>query len=181
MLAAGHAGVAVVSACIYQYYTPVAYEINSGLIGSIIALFLAYLGGRAPDWDLFLVPDNADWRTRIKIHRQTTHSLILISGLSAFAYFNLENNYLFEYLAYFCVGLLSHLAADVVTGSIPVFLYGGYPRGMRIGIKNESIKRLFVSLGQISAPILIPLGIYQFLAYNGILGSKLMPLTSFIG
>lgn len=180
MLAAGHAGVAVVSACVYQYFAPMFYTSNTGLIPSLILLFLAYLGGRIPDWDLFFVPDGADWRTRVKIHRQTTHSIILIAGLTFLAYYNLSESRYVEFALYLCIGLCSHLLADVVTGSIPVFLYGGYPRGIRIGIRNDNLKNLFVSLGQVSASILIPLGIYQFLAYNGALGG-LKPLTAYLG
>ena len=144
----GHMGMAALCAAVYQYsYSP--YEYNGQhplfLFG---CMFAALAGGKAPDYDLLLVDKNANYIERSKIHRQTTHSIVLIIGLTYIAYQAALKNYQMELAVYFCVGLVSHLIADVVTGTIPILFYGD-PRKpfRRIGIKIDPIKRLFVKLG----------------------------------
>lgn len=98
---------------------------NFSLKNSIELLFLLliyYIGIRFPDIDLLLkkLNNNHDFaKYRYLYHRQFTHSLFLT--FFVVCYFS-NSPYVFA----FCYGLLSHLIADILTGSIPIFIYGTY-------------------------------------------------------
>jgi hypothetical protein len=97
-----------------------------------LMLGLTLLGSIIPDIDLkfkYLYND-PDGNKHYLYHRQITHSLILwLLGFFYSVYF--DNIFLF----YFTLGGLSHLFGDMITGSIPVFLWGKYYNfWSRIGI-----------------------------------------------
>lgn len=125
----------------------------------VITLFSA---SKIIDQDLkfaMFLPKNLRHK-RYLYHRQITHSLMLwlilfIIGLFGFhsdlnslissvSYLNFNINY---YILFFAIGGLSHLFADMLTGSVPIFLWGHYGKGMRIGINIDFTKKIFVKLG----------------------------------
>ena len=102
-------------------------------------ILLAVAGGIIPDFDLKLNVffNDRERKKRYLYHRQLTHSLILWAGT---AYYSLQTSN--PYLFYFALGGISHLFGDMLTGSVPVFLWGKYYRPYRIGLgiiyKNPS-------------------------------------------
>lgn len=106
---------------------------------------------------------------RYLYHRQITHSLILwlvILGIGLFGIntnlqeiinLNFNINY---YILFFAIGGLSHLIADMLTGSIPIFLWGKYKRGFRIGLNIDLTKKWFVKVGDLFSIPFSLLGIY---------------------
>jgi len=102
----------------------------------IFTLFIYYLGIRFPDIDLLLKKflNKKTAKLRYLYHRQITHSFFLtIIGL-----FYFSNNL---YLVIFFYGILTHLIADMLTGSVPLFLTGKYYKtlslfSLRIGIDD---------------------------------------------
>jgi membrane-bound metal-dependent hydrolase YbcI (DUF457 family) len=97
-------------------------------------MFFFFLGIKFPDIDLLLknyMPSSIS-NLRYLYHRQFTHSILLV--LFAFLVFN--NNI---YSVIFVYGILTHLIADMITGSVPLFFNGVYyksfnPFTLRIGI-----------------------------------------------
>lgn len=164
----GHLGMAATFAALYQYNLA-AFHSGSDFYGyaySAICFGAAILGGKAPDWDLLLVEKDADWQKRCQIHRQVTHSFLLIVSFFIFAFLMAKNGPWWEVLAYFAVGLMSHLVADLVTGTVPIGLYADNRKTYaRIGIRNDIVKKLFVLLGQILGPIFFFISIYQFFMF----------------
>jgi len=98
-----------------QFYYP---------LSTIFILFiLTLIGAVIPDIDLKLkdVFNDPDGKKRYLYHRQFTHSMLLWSAGFFYAAYT-QNIYLF----YFTLGGLSHLFGDMITGSVPVFLWGKY-------------------------------------------------------
>ncbi len=166
----GHVGVGVLT---FGVVTNILNLIETETITNIgiyfaIAMFSA---SKIIDQDLkfaFFLPKDLK-NKRYLYHRQITHSLLLwtiILYLGLFGFnSNLQNilnlnfniNY---YIFFFAIGGFSHLIADMLTGSIPIFLWGKYKRGFRIGLNIDITKKLFVMLGdKLSIPISM-LGIY---------------------
>lgn len=83
-------------------------------------------------------------------HRQWTHGLIWIPILSICIY-TTNSTILF----WWTIGYFSHLLGDILTGSVPLFLYGHYGKwNSRIGIDRifskfltQKIQKFFVKLG----------------------------------
>lgn len=139
-----------------------------------IAIYLAicmFSASKIIDQDLkiaFILPKDMRHK-RYLYHRQITHSLILWVGLLYYSIYgipaNLQNlihneiniNY---YLFFFAIGGISHLIADMLTGSVPIFLWGKYNRGFRIGLNIEVTKKIFVTLGDKLYIPMMCLGIY---------------------
>jgi len=110
---------------------PMAYVIGSGLL---------IVGSKFPDIDLKLkkiLPESLKDK-RYYYHRQFTHSILLWILISFFIY-SLNIHTEFKIVSYmFIFGVLTHLVADMLTGTIPVFFYGTYRKGAknRIGISS---------------------------------------------
>lgn len=106
---------------------------NPGEIPEFLLLFaMTLLGAYFPDLDLKLASFFGDRRgeKRYLYHRQITHSLALC--LAALYFSAIFHN---PYLFFFSLGWLSHLAGDMLTGSVPVLLWGkGYSFFSRIGL-----------------------------------------------
>jgi hypothetical protein len=87
--------------------------------------YLALLSGILPDFDIYFQP--------YIVHHTYTHSLIVIIPVV------LALTYLFGRLGFaFSIGILSHLLADFLVGSIPL-LYPLYPNsdvGLNLGIPS---------------------------------------------
>lgn len=156
-------------AALYQYHlaefttsstSVLAYAYTSLCFGAAI------LGGKAPDWDLYFVDKDASWQDRCKVHRQITHSTVLTLILFVITFLMSKTNPWWEVATYFTIGLLSHLVADILTGTVPIGLYGDY-RNMssRIGVRNQSIKNFFIYAGQFLGPVLFFLSLYQFFMF----------------
>ena len=100
---------------------------------SFLLLFLITLAGAYfPDLDLKLafLFDDPKKRKRYLYHRQTTHSLLLCLAAAGIAV-KTNNPYLF----FFSLGWASHLFGDMLTGSVPILLWGkGYSPFSRVGI-----------------------------------------------
>ena len=97
-----------------------------------ILLLLTLFGSIFPDYDLKLKEFFNDpyGKRRYLYHRQITHSLLL--WILAFFYASYTQNI---YLFYFTIGGISHLFGDMITGTIPIFLWGKYYKPLsRIGI-----------------------------------------------
>jgi len=88
-----------------------------------LLLGLTVIGGITPDIDLKFkyVFNDEKGKKRYLYHRQITHSLILWLGLFFYSAYT-KNPYMF----YFSLGGLSHLFGDMITGSVPVLLWGKY-------------------------------------------------------
>lgn len=107
---------------------------------------------------------------RYLYHRQITHSLILWIGLLFYSLFGIPNNLMDiqtlslninYYLFFFAIGGLTHLFADMLTGSIPIFLWGKYSRGFRIGLNfSDSFKKTMVLFGDKSYVLMMIIGIW---------------------
>lgn len=69
-------------------------------------------------------------------HRQWTHGLMLNVGLFIYCSFlAVTYSYYFYIGVWYFLGVFTHLLADMLTGSVPLFLYGKYYKlGSRIGI-----------------------------------------------
>ena len=87
------------------------------------SFILTIIGSIIPDIDLKFKDffNDPSGQKRYLYHRQITHSLLLWSGGLFYAAYT-RNIYLF----YFSLGGLSHLFGDIITGSVPVFLWGKY-------------------------------------------------------
>lgn len=118
-------------------------NIYLGLIYTIISLILILIGSTIQDLIDFKILKQyyqKKWdKTRLKnpklkkdvplyiYHRQETHSLMLLIIFS-FIFLLTYKYYIFicPFIFYFLLGLWVHLAGDVITGSIPLFLRGKY-------------------------------------------------------
>lgn len=165
-LGMGVLGFGVVANSIELQYTHNNYEITAMMA---IAMFSA---SKIIDQDLkFAAILPKDMRSkRYLYHRQITHSLILWLGFLLYGMYGADIAYLRPgnmefiisnyYIFFFAVGGLTHLFADMLTGSIPILLWGKYGRGLRIGINIDSTKKLLVKLGDKSYLAMMGLGIY---------------------
>ena len=114
-----------------------------------VALLFYFLGSTFPDIDMklkFLYGS----KNRYKYHRQFTHSLVLWIVLILFLSSKLSiYNWLIIPLM-FSFGVLTHLIGDMITGSIPWFLYGPYyMRFSRIGITTllpKNVHKIFTEV-----------------------------------
>jgi len=90
-------------------------------------LILFFIGVTFPDIDMkckFFYHNKAE---RYLYHRQLTHSLSLNLILLYYSLFYLPDyTYLYFGATAFLLGISTHLIADMLTGSIPIFLYGHY-------------------------------------------------------
>lgn len=105
----------------------------------LLYFFFALVGAMIPDKDLALARFYGDRKDeKFRYHRQWTHSILLWVALTAFTYYLFYNNYmpiLWVSLMGFCIGGLSHLVADMLSGSVPWGFYGKYyDRFSRFGI-----------------------------------------------
>lgn len=175
----GHLGVAVLTAGVAHHY------LSSGtdtIIENAFLIVFAILGAKTPDIDLQLkhiLPRDTHFTT---YHRQITHSPILwsllfifgifgemsfnslfdlIKNISNIQYSNIDTETVFnKYILFFAVGGISHLIADFLTGTIPLFLWGSVRNKFRIGIRYVPIKVFFVQMGEFMAIPFIILGSY---------------------
>jgi len=123
------------------------FSVNIDTINPIISIgFLAtyLIGTITPDIDLkfkFLVKNSNE---RYKYHRQFTHSLLLTLFLIFSSLYWLPNyTELYPIATGFFLGILTHIIGDMLTGSVPWFIYGHYGiPGMRIGITSFLPKKL---------------------------------------
>lgn len=80
---------------------------------------------------------------------------------------------------FFAIGGLSHLLADMLTGSVPIFLWGKYGRGFRIGLNIEVTKKMFVYLGdKLYLPMI--LGGMFLVYFDGDFEFLILPIKSLI-
>lgn len=111
-------------------YNFISNNFNSSNLELSALSIVAYLiGQEIPDKDLIIkkfreIP-------QYTYHRQLTHSLLLWISLLVLSFY-LES----VLLLFLTLGVFSHLISDFLTGSIPIFLYGHYKKGFRIGITN---------------------------------------------
>jgi len=101
----------------------------------IILLTLFYFGIRFPDLDLIIKKFSNHLKNhRYLYHRQLTHSIFLSLFILFYFYKNI-------FIFYFIYGMITHLIADIITGSVPIFLTGKYYKTFnifqwRLGIDN---------------------------------------------
>jgi len=139
----GHVGFSILILPIFTYslieysYMYEDYILNNPLENlnkeNLIYSFIFYIiGERVPDQDLKLkiFMGNKPFYT---YHRQFTHSLILWLSIFICSFYIDYSHSI--YIMYFALGGLSHLLADMITGSIPIGLYGHYNKSFkRVGI-----------------------------------------------
>lgn len=167
----GHVGASVLSLGITQhYFAPMILTAES----IVIALACVIVGGKFPDFDMYFkyFYAKAHRNKRYLYHRQFTHSLLLISGLLLFSI--LSKAQYANYVFYFCIGLVSHAIADMLTGTIPIFVTGNHMGPFRIGIKYDPIKKFFVAVGEIGWIPMIIIGLALVLIAPEDLGLKEM-------
>lgn len=122
-----------------------------------LLFFILLLGAKLPDSDLLmkylLSPEVA--KKRYLYHRQITHSILF---LGIIVYLAIENLNIYLYI--FSLGIFSHIIADILTGSVPIVLWGTYIKRYRFftrfGVDAQLplpddvikiIKNFFVKLG----------------------------------
>jgi len=104
----------------------------------ILLLLFYYFGIRFPDMDLYIKNISPYLKEhRYLYHRQLTHSLFLNLFIMFYFYKNI-------YVFFFSYGLLTHLIADMFTGSIPLFLFGKYYRTFNIFQWRIGIDLLYI-------------------------------------
>lgn len=114
---------------------------------SLIFIGFFWVGTFLPDLDnklSFLFDKDTKGDRRYLYHRQITHSILLWGFIFYYGFFietNLEIQFLLLGLS---LGVFTHLLADSITGSVPLFLYASYKKqsnlflkllNLRIGIK----------------------------------------------
>jgi len=107
---------------------------NINVITILVFYIVYFIGERIPDLDLKLkiIFKNKE---QYHYHRQLTHSLLIDISIIVLGIY-LEN----IYVSLIGLGILSHLIADMITGSIPLFLYGKYYNSfVRIGISKKVV------------------------------------------
>ena len=98
----------------------------------VLLILITIWGSVFPDIDLKIgkfIYNDPFGKKRYFYHRQYTHSLLLWTVLFFFSAYTVN-----PYLFYFALGGVSHLFGDMITGSIPIFLYGKYYGPFRIGV-----------------------------------------------
>ncbi len=110
-------------------------------------------------------------------HRQWTHSFLLhVFLLAVIIYFIKITGSIWLYpLLFLSLGVWTHLITDMMTGTIPIFLFGHYAKtGSRIGINSIIPKSLhpFFSkkLPKIfdwASPVLFFIGLSLFMGFDG--------------
>lgn len=115
----------------YQYN-----YLNILLIG--IGIMIYFFGALFPDYDFLLryLYNDKKKQKRYLYHRQFTHGLFLwfILFYLTLKYFNIHSIINF-YIVLFILGVITHLIADMLTGTVPLWLYGKYYNTFsRIGI-----------------------------------------------
>lgn len=121
-----------ISENIYNYFINYYYQVIHGehIINIFIMLLLIVIGSGLPDLDFNFKYFYSDRSKIYRYHRQITHSLIL--NLSIFIYSLYYYNPIIFFIWY---GVLIHLIGDMLTGSIPILLWGKYYHYFsRIGI-----------------------------------------------
>jgi len=108
---------------ISQTYSNIYYMLS--------AILLVLIGSWLPDIDFQLKHIyGKSYRDLPRYHRQVTHSLLLNIAILLYAIYS-KNFILF----WIWVGVISHLIGDMITGSIPILLYGRYGNWIsRVGI-----------------------------------------------
>lgn len=112
---------------------------NSGIIIWYVGLFITMFGALTPDLD----HPSSTFGSRVKIisiplsaifgHRGITHSAFAVVGIAFAGYYFLGDvryGDLTQYIPFLCIGYLSHLFADYISGGIPIF----YPIKKKYGI-----------------------------------------------
>lgn len=173
----GHLGMAVASSVIYlEYFSSFKFYhhadyfyilYHSPTFYTVLGFLIAIFAGKLPDYDLYLVNNPSDWRERVRYHRQITHSLLL--GLVALVYLlylkggeEPADTLYIDMFGYFVFGFLSHIVADILTGTVPIFLWADNRKTwLRIGIRINGLKTFFVSLGVVLSPVFVIAGIYD--------------------
>ena len=148
---------------IYNIHDMIYYVFHKPTILSLcLFLIITLMGGLFPDIDFkfkYLMSDENKNKAYL-YHRQITHSLLLWLGILGFSIYE-RNIYVF----FFVFGVMVHLIGDMLTGSIPIFLYGKYYNHFsRIGIdritfilgsNKNKLNKIIAQLGEIAAPICI--------------------------
>lgn len=167
---AGHVGMGVLAFGVASNILNIKETETITNIGIYFAICM-FSASKIIDQDLklaFFLPKDMRHK-RYLYHRQITHSLFLWLMVLYFGLFGFNSNMtniinldysINYYIMFFAIGGISHLIADMLTGSIPIFLWGKYKRGFRIGLNIDLTKKLFVKLGDtLSIPISL-LGVY---------------------
>jgi len=135
----------------------------------ILSLFIYFYAATFPDYDRYLkiFYSKENQSKRYLYHRQISHSLLLCFIIIIYSLYYINNSYYLLSL-FFGLGILTHLIADMITGSIPILLYGPYYiRFSRLGITiflPKSIHKIFTEklpkfLDKNYLKIFIPIGI----------------------
>lgn len=139
------------------------------IIPAIIAYFI---GVRIPDLDMKLrfLYAKEDRSKLYLYHRQFTHSLLLYLGLLLYIFYEYNQAYMIipVFLLY---GVLNHLVADMLTGSVPWAFYGHYGQRLsRIGITvflpnfmHELFTRVLVAFLEKNKVVFVILFLINFL------------------
>jgi len=163
----GHLGMGVLGFGIVSNILETSTTHNNIEITTMLALCMIS-ASKIIDQDLklkFILPKDIR-NKRYLYHRQITHSLILWVGLLFYSLFGIPtspNNIILDinyYIMFFAIGGLTHLIADMLTGSIPILLWGKYSRGLRIGLNFNLTKDFFVKAGDKTYIIMMIIGIY---------------------
>lgn len=93
----------------------------------IFLMFMFFMGIKFPDVDLLLKKYGGSSFSNLRYlyHRQFTHSIFIFIFL--FLYFGKN-----QYLTMFFYGVITHLIADMLTGSVPLFFHGYYYKSLNI-------------------------------------------------
>lgn len=185
----GHVGVGVLTFGVVANQIDLKSEVS---IYEMVALLLITMisASKIIDQDLkFAAFLPKDLRSkRYLYHRQITHSLFIWLGILYFGLFGFNSNLqsvidlkfnINYYIMFFAIGGLSHLLADMLTGSIPILLWGKYGRGFRIGLNIEFTKKIFVYLGD-KLYLLMILGGMFLVYFDGDFEFLILPIKSLI-
>lgn len=149
---------------------------KSNILMLSITFLLMLTGGIFPDFDLKLrkfMPSDKKNKSYL-YHRQITHSLLLWAGVFTLSVY-LENVYLF----FFACGWFIHLLGDMLTGSVPILLWGKYYHFFsRIGIDKitiffndkKKIHKTIAGIGDRLAPFIIIASFVFILKFQDIYG-----------
>ncbi len=171
MNAKSHRAIGVLAASVvinielpFEFHRHTVSLITSDLLSLVIFFVLSWLCATAPDLDLLLVrglksgfesskkgKKNADHKSRMqRYHRQLTHSILLFvllfwAGVAWLDKF--ESSYWVALYFGFLTGVISHIVADIFSGSVPLLFWGSYYKSkLRVGLNGDWFRTEFVRI-----------------------------------
>lgn len=137
-------------------------------LAMVVFTLLFMFGSILPDYDYKFKHLYSKETPYWVYHRQITHSLVGFLGLGFYLYLNINNSDFFILGFALVGGVLTHLLADMITGTVPLWTHGNYNSKKlltyRVGFKlfgkegNKTLVKYTDLLGKIlTIPLLISL------------------------